>query len=342
MCFERSSWPQRLLSLLPAEVADFMAGLDPEEAEDYSVVKSSLLRKFRLSPEAFRIKFRQTKKDGKESYPEFAYRLKGSLESWLRGANAFEDREKILKQLALEPFFSSIPMTLKEWIQDLPEVENIQKAADYADQYCSRRREVTDDKPTLARNQPRKWDHSGSRKYEPTTDSPTPETVEMASDDKKIKRKSFEERKPIRCYKCNQAGHVAAGCCVPKVCPVNLSLRNPEELLEPYLYNIKVNGTHCKGLRDTGATYDVVHSSLVKQSDFTGDCVWIRQALEEQKTDASLAKCRESVGKDLSPNVSFYERRGILYRNFKDKSGKEVEQLVVPSRALCHDQGKDW
>lgn len=200
MCFERSSWPQRLLNLLPAEVADVMARLDPAKAEDYSFVKSSLLRMFRLSPEAFRIKFRQTKKDCKESYSEFAYRLKGFLESWLHGANAFEDREKILEQLALEQFFSSIPWTLEEWIQDRFEVETIQKAADYADQYSSRRREVTDDKPTFARNQSRKSDHSGSRKYEPTTDSPTPEAVEVASDDKKSKRKSFEERKSIRCY----------------------------------------------------------------------------------------------------------------------------------------------
>lgn len=67
--------------------------------------------------------------------------------------------------------------------------------------------------------------------------------------------------------------------------------------------------------------------------------------IAEQKTDASLAKCRESVGKDLSPNVSFYERRGILYRYFKDKSGKEVEQLVVPSMyrgdvlELAHKEG---
>lgn len=271
-----------------------MARLDPGEAEDYSVVKFSLLRKFRLSPEAFRIKFLQTIKECKESYSEFAYRLKGFFESWLRGANAFEDREKILEQFALEQFFCSIPSTLKEWIQDRPEVETIQKAADYADQYCSRRREVTDDKPAFARNQSRKSDHSCSRKYEPTTGSPTPEEVEVASDDTKSKRKSFEERKPIRCYKYHQAGHVAAGCRVPKVSPVNLSLGNPEELLEPYLYNIKVNGTPCKCLRDTGATYDLVHSSLVKQSDFTSDCVWIRQALEDRSYSLPVAKVKLS------------------------------------------------
>ncbi|KAG0415919.1 hypothetical protein HPB47_006907 [Ixodes persulcatus] len=133
-----SSWPQRLLSLLPAEVADVLARLDPTAADDYASVKSCLLRKFRLSPEAFRQNFRETRKGPDESYAEFAYKLKGFLESWLRGVNSYEDREKVLEQIALEQFLSCIPTGLKEWIQDRPEVETVQKAADYADEYCSR------------------------------------------------------------------------------------------------------------------------------------------------------------------------------------------------------------
>ncbi|KAG0436738.1 hypothetical protein HPB47_017786 [Ixodes persulcatus] len=40
-----------------------------------------------------------------------------------------------------------------------------------------------------------------------------------------------------------------------------------------------VSGKTCKVLRDTGATYDVVHSSFVNENDFTGD-MCLRQALE--------------------------------------------------------------
>ncbi|CAN8020684.1 unnamed protein product, partial [Ixodes persulcatus] len=80
-----SDWAQRLLSVLPGEAADVVARLDPDTAQDYFKVKESLLKKFKLSPEAFRVKFREATKHPEESYSEFAYRLQGFLENWLRG-----------------------------------------------------------------------------------------------------------------------------------------------------------------------------------------------------------------------------------------------------------------
>ncbi|CAN7941040.1 unnamed protein product [Ixodes hexagonus] len=62
MSFVRSSWPQRLLTLLPCEAADVVARLSKEDAEDYAKVKASLLRKYRLSTEAFRQCFRNMRK----------------------------------------------------------------------------------------------------------------------------------------------------------------------------------------------------------------------------------------------------------------------------------------
>lgn len=133
-----SDWAQRLLSVLPGEAADVVARLDPDSAQDYFKVKESLLRKFRLSPEAFRVKFREATKRPEESYSEFAYRLQGFLESWLRGVNAYGDREKILEHIGLEHFFNSISSGIKLWIQDRPDVVSVLRAADYADEYYSR------------------------------------------------------------------------------------------------------------------------------------------------------------------------------------------------------------
>ncbi|KAH7974189.1 hypothetical protein HPB49_011824 [Dermacentor silvarum] len=60
--FSRESWPQRLLTLLPGEAMGVSARLTREDAEDYKKVKSSLLRKYRLSAEAFQRKFREMEK----------------------------------------------------------------------------------------------------------------------------------------------------------------------------------------------------------------------------------------------------------------------------------------
>ncbi|KAH7977969.1 hypothetical protein HPB49_004103 [Dermacentor silvarum] len=56
--FSRDSCPQRMLTMLPGEATDVIARLSKEEAEDCDEVKSSLLRKYRLSAEEFRRKFR--------------------------------------------------------------------------------------------------------------------------------------------------------------------------------------------------------------------------------------------------------------------------------------------
>lgn len=51
---EQSSWSQTLPILLPCEATEMMVRLSMEDADDYVKVKTSLLRKYRLSAEAFR------------------------------------------------------------------------------------------------------------------------------------------------------------------------------------------------------------------------------------------------------------------------------------------------
>lgn len=73
--FPRDTWPQRLLILLPCEAADVVARLTRQEAEDYNKVKARLLKKYRLSAEAYRQRFREGERGRNESYSEFAYKL---------------------------------------------------------------------------------------------------------------------------------------------------------------------------------------------------------------------------------------------------------------------------
>lgn len=67
-------------------LADVMARLPKLEAKDYEKLKSSLLRKYRLSVEAFRQKFRDAEIVKGESYLQFAYKLEAYMEERLREA----------------------------------------------------------------------------------------------------------------------------------------------------------------------------------------------------------------------------------------------------------------
>lgn len=53
------------------------------------------------------------------------------------------------------------------------------------------------------------------------------------------------------------------------------------ELPRPYMFNANLNGRLCKLHRDSAATMDIVHHSLVGASDYTEDCAWIKQVVSQ-------------------------------------------------------------
>lgn len=72
--FTRTSWSQRLLIVLPCQAADIIVRISKEDAKDCGKGKSSLLKKkYRLSTEAYRQRFRNSNKWTGEFYPVFAY-----------------------------------------------------------------------------------------------------------------------------------------------------------------------------------------------------------------------------------------------------------------------------
>lgn len=88
-----------LLTWLPCEAASVVARLSKEGAADYDVIKAGLLRKYRLSAEAFRQRFRHDRKQRDESYPEFAYNMKANITEWLKGTDCFESRDQVVESL---------------------------------------------------------------------------------------------------------------------------------------------------------------------------------------------------------------------------------------------------
>ncbi|KAG0411729.1 hypothetical protein HPB47_011134 [Ixodes persulcatus] len=61
---------------LKLRVLQVVARLSAGAADDYDKVKSSLLKRYRISAEAFRQRFRNASKKSSEGYSEFAYGLK--------------------------------------------------------------------------------------------------------------------------------------------------------------------------------------------------------------------------------------------------------------------------
>lgn len=370
MGFSRDTWPQHLLTLLPCEAADVVARLNTEDASDYEKVKLSLLKKYRLSTEAFRQRFRGDTKKTEQSFTEFAYSLRSNLVEWLKSAEVYGDHDRVVECMGLEQLYKCMPETVRFWVQDkLP--ETTQKAAELAEEYMSRRGSQKGDTPERrglegradyrgrfsktrsevakqdfkgpAKDSPREAGSTGSDRVKEVNGTPT---EGKASD---LNRKRFESRQPMRCFRCNETGHIAAGCRKPRM--VFSYVSNDDEndkLLAPYTHDLRVNGHACKVLRDSAATLDVMHTSLVRPENYTGECAWIRQVVEQQSVCLPVAKVviegpfgtletEAAVSNDLPLQYPY------LFSNKSDQKlrdmGKQLTQGVV--QALTRSKARE-
>lgn len=100
------------------------------DADDYNKVKAALLKKFRLSAEAFRRRFRDAQKKTGETFQEFAFNMKADLVEWLKGEGVYEDRNKLVDLICLEQFYGCLDEEMRLWIQDRPGERNMERAAE--------------------------------------------------------------------------------------------------------------------------------------------------------------------------------------------------------------------
>ncbi|XP_077502370.1 uncharacterized protein LOC144113262 [Amblyomma americanum] len=298
--YAKETWPQKLLMVLPCEAATIVARLDAKDADDYEKVKASLLRKYRLSAEEFRQRFRGASKRSSESYAEFAFSLKANLTEWLKGAEAYGTKDKVVECVGLEQFYNSIPEAVKLWVQDRENVSTVEKAAELADEYATRRKLSSESSESekkafglRKRFIPKNRSQFRNREtVEGTKQAPekTEDRAKQAGAQKAL-TKQFEARKPFRCFNCQETGHIAARCTKTRLA---FSYANDSdenlELLRPYIHELQVNGKSCRVLRDSGATMDIVHPSYVKEEDITGEVAWIRQVLENQSVCLPMAR----------------------------------------------------
>ncbi|XP_069187486.1 GRB10-interacting GYF protein 2-like isoform X2 [Procambarus clarkii] len=127
----QEEWAQLVQLRLTGAAREAYTQLSLEECQDYATVKSSILRSFQLTPEAYRKRFREMIKVGACTFAETARDLERRFQKWIEaaGVGSYAD----LKQLmVMEKFLEMMHPETKFKIQEAGIME-VKDAADRAD-----------------------------------------------------------------------------------------------------------------------------------------------------------------------------------------------------------------
>ncbi len=295
----QEQWALRLAPLLTGKAQLAYAALTLDDSSNYELVKQAILKRYDITEEAYRRRFRAIMKKTDESYQEFRSSLEDLGQKWVTSAGC-NTVEALREVLVREQFINQLPEETRVWVLEHKPDTSL-RAAELADDYAQARLDV---RQTSTKSQPPrrrtcfvcgKSGHIASEcrsresklpeKSETTPIEGDKPTVTKGGD----KPTSSTRRKDITCYNCNQKGHYSAQCparallCTERrvdytgkaTCTQSKGNQRPGVLRSGTIEGVKVEDI----LLDTGCSRTLVHEDYVPEGKYlAGEVVAIRCA----------------------------------------------------------------
>ena len=303
----KDHWTILLQKAFVGKAREIFAQLSVEQSQKYEYVKDVVLRGYQLNPEAYRQKFRNCQRDISQTFVEFARVKEQLFDRWCHSKKVNKDFEKLRQLILIEEFKRRIPFHMKTFI-DEKQVENLQQAADLADEYF-----LTHGNFNQQRNQ------SSDKQYTANPNSGSDSFQQPVNSTQSMKSNS-ETSAPF-CNYCKRRGHLRSECfylignqpsthdvqqpspsghIVPMQlvsdphsaaiipCETGLATSNSDrimEMFEPFIQNGFVSlsddfsdAKPIRILRDTGSAQSILLKSTLPLSDstYSGDNVLLK------------------------------------------------------------------
>ena len=123
-----------LQCVLTGKAQEAYSALSVTDSVNYKSVKEAVLKVYEMVPEAYRQRFREGRKEDKQSYLEFARELVITFNRW-RTASSVGNFEELCDLVLLEQFKSSVPCPIATYITE-QQSKTVGEAAALADQYA--------------------------------------------------------------------------------------------------------------------------------------------------------------------------------------------------------------
>ena len=194
----KDHWTILLQKAFVGKAREIFAQLSVEQSQKYEYVKDVVLRGYQLNVEAYRQKFRNCQRDINQTFVEFARVKEQLFDRWCHSKKVNKDFEKLRQLILIEEFKCRIPFHMKTFI-DEKQVENLQQAADLADEYF-----LTHGNFNQQRNQ------SSDRQYTANPSSGSDSFQQPVNSTQSMKSNS-ETSAPF-CNYCKRRGHLRSEC----------------------------------------------------------------------------------------------------------------------------------
>ena len=182
--WEKAGWATKLSALLSGRALDVYSRLSEEAASDYHKMKIALMKRYDLTEDGYRRKFRVSTPEADESPDQFIVRLSTYLIRWLELSKTEKTFEGLKDLIVKEQFINSCPKELAVHLRERAP-ETLEEIAKIADQYL---------------------EAHGKHVFSPARNKqPTPP-------EKEDNKKPVSDTTPLHCYRCNGRGHRSANC----------------------------------------------------------------------------------------------------------------------------------
>ena len=312
----KETWVVKLVPHLTGKAQAAYAAMSTEDSNSYDKVKEAILRRYDITEETYRQRFRALSKGSGESYRDMYVRLKDLFNKWVKPD--VNNVQKVSEILIMEQLVDNMPPGVQIWVRE-HKPKTGTEAADLADDYSDARRGVQIDsgKKFSQKNGGNKPGTSGYKGDKGTG------KLDEASTGSKIDHKATfksETKTQIICRRCKQPGHIERFCKQPKEALYIQMKGSNQQHVPSYVCTGYIDGIETEVKLDSGADVIIVHRDLVNPSKVMSNTKLQLECVHGDKVSHPTAHVSIQVGDELhrveaAVNDSA-KKRVILGRNF--------------------------